>query len=211
LVYESESLIKSKYCGRRYEKLYMLMEMLYIDVQHIYYNRMYNNMVMSPRIKLPQSTLVHEEVKSLKPKEREDYVRGLISNILSLNENGVMVSEVAEATNLNRITATKHLEHLVAIREAYKRDRGMGAIYYKNGKLVHPTDRVSVKMGNKIYDFIKLENAEGEFMFIQEKEQDELRLTKIKGGIMIAYEDFSQFLSGLQKFMVQNESKLEMK
>lgn len=162
-------------------------------------------------IKLPKSMLSSEEIRALNPKEREERVRALIRNILSLNENGIMVSEVAEATKLNRITVAKHLEHLVAIREAYKKDRGTGAVYYKNGKLVHSTDSVSMKIGNKIYDFIKLENAEGQFAFIQEKEQDELRLVTIKGGIMISCEDFSQFMTGLQKFMIQTEANLEMK
>lgn len=161
-------------------------------------------------IKIPKSMLSSEEIKALNPKEREERVRALIRNILALNENGIMVSEVADATKLNRITVTKHLEYLVAIREAYKKDRGTGAVYYKNGRLIHPTDRLSKKIGNKIYDFIKLENAEGQFAFIQEKEQDELRLVTVKGGIMISYEDFSEFWAGLQKFMIQTESNLEM-
>ena len=155
--------------------------------------------------------LTSEEIKALRPKEREDYVRALIRNILTLNDNGVMVSEVAEATSLNRITVTKHLEHLVAIREAYKKDRGTGAVYYKNGKLVHSSDRFAIEIGNKIYDFIKLENAEGSFAFIQEKEQDELRLVTIRGGIMIRCEDFGQFFAGLRKFQMQTESNLEIK
>lgn len=173
---------------------------------------MYNSMVTTrTSLKLPKSLLTSEEIKALKPKEREEYIRALIRNILTLNENGVMVSEVAETTNLNRITVAKHLEHLVSIREAYKKDRGTGAVYFKNGRLVHPTDRVSMKVDSKIYDFIRLENAEGQFVFIQEKEQDELRLVTIRGGIMIRCEDFSQFVTGLQKFMMQTESSLEMR
>lgn len=162
-------------------------------------------------IKLPKTMLMSDEIKALNPKEREERVSSLIRNILSLNENGVMVSEVVDATKLNRITVTKHLEHLVAIREAYKKDRGMGALYYKNGRLAHPTDRFSINIDNKFYDFIKLENSEGKFIFIQEKEQDELRFKTIKGGIMVHLNDFDQFLSGLQKFMLQTESNMEMK
>lgn len=159
-------------------------------------------------IAVPKVLLSSEEIRALKPNEREDHIRNLMKNILSANENGVMVSEVVDATNLNRITVTKHLEHLVSIREAYKKDRGIGAVYYKNGRLVQPTDRFSIDMGNKIYDFVKLENAEGRFIFIQEKEQDELRLETIRGGIMIRFEDFSQFMTGLQKFMMQTERSL---
>jgi hypothetical protein len=158
--------------------------------------------VKQMKVNTPTTILSSEEVQALKPTERESYVRNLIKSILRLNENGVMVSEIVEATNLNRITVTKHLEYLVAIREAYKKDRGIGAVYYLNGRLVHPTDRVSIHFGNKIYEFVKLENPEGEFVFIQEKEQDWLRVTTVRGGIMLRCSDLPKFLSGLQKFMV---------
>jgi hypothetical protein len=162
-------------------------------------------------IKIPNVMLSAEEVQALKPLERENYVRSVIKKILNANENGVMSSEIVEATNLNRITVTKHLEYLVAIREAYKSDRGSGSIYYQNGRLVHPTDRLSVPIGNKVYDFIKLENAEGKFVFIQEKEQDELRLKTVKGGIMIRYEDLSVFMDGLKDFMRIASERMEIK
>lgn len=152
-------------------------------------------------INKPDVMLSPEEILALKPTERENYVRSLIKGILSRNENGIMASEMAEATSLNRITVTKHLEYLVAIREAYKSDRGAGSIYYVNGRLIHPTDRLSVPIGNKIYEFFKLENAEGDFAFIQEKEEDELRAKTVKGGIMIKCQDVRQFMDGLQKFM----------
>src|SRR3989304_591545 len=151
-------------------------------------------------INKPGVMLSPEEIQALKPTERESYVRALIKGILSRNESGIMASEMAYATNLNRITVTKHLEYLVAIREAYKSDRGAGSIYYINGRLIHPTDRLSVPIGNKVYDFFKLENAEGHFVFIQEKEQDELCSKTVKGGIMIRCQDLLQFMDGLQKF-----------
>jgi len=150
-------------------------------------------------------------VQVLRPNEREKYVRGLIKNILSMNENGVMTSEIVDATNLNRITVTKHLEHLVAIREAYKSDRGTGSVYYQNGKLVHQTDRVSVPIGNKVYDFFKLENAEGNFVFIQEKTRDELRLMTVKGGIMIRCRDLFKFKDALNKFIILASQRVEVK
>jgi hypothetical protein len=161
-------------------------------------------------INKPSVMLSPGEIQALKPTERENYVRALIKGILSRNESGIMTSEMADATNLNRITVTKHLEYLVAIREAYKSDRGAGSIYYVNGRLIHPTDRLSVPIDNKIYEFFKLENAEGNFMFIQEKEQNELRAKTVKGGIMIRCQDLRQFMDGLQKFITIASSKMEV-
>jgi len=162
-------------------------------------------------VNVPSVALSPEEVQALRPNEREKYVRGLIKNILSLNESGVMVSEIVDATNLNRITVTKHLEHLVAIREAYKSNRGTGSIYYLNGRPAHPTDRISVPIGNKVYDFFKLENAMGTFVFIQEKEQNELRLTTVKGGIMIKCQDMLKFKDALNKFIILASQRMEVK
>jgi hypothetical protein len=160
-------------------------------------------------INTPGLVLSPEEIQALKPTERENYVRSLIKGILLMNKNGVMASEIVGTTHLNRVTVTKHLEYLVAIREAYKSDRGTGAIYYVNGRLVHSTDRLSIPVGNKIYDFFKLENAEGNFVFIQEVEQDELRSKTVKGGIMIRCQDLLQFMDGLRKFTVITNSKME--
>jgi len=153
-------------------------------------------------IATPKVMLSPEEIQALKPTERENYVRSLIKNILTINHDGVMASEIVDSTKLNRITVTKHLEYLVAIREAYKSDRGSGSIYFLNGHMVHPTDHLSVPIGKKVYDFFKLENAEGSFVFIQEKEQDELRAKTVKGGIMIRCEDLHLFIEGLQRFRV---------
>jgi len=161
-------------------------------------------------IKAPNVMLSAEEVQALKPLERENYIRSLIKKILDANENGVMASEIVEATNLNRMTVTKHLEYLVAIRESYKSDRGSGSVYYQNGRLVHSTDRLSVPIGNKIYDFFKLENAEGTFVFIQEKEEDELRLKTVKGGIMLRCEDLFAFMEGLKNFMRIASDRMEI-
>lgn len=162
------------------------------------------------KINIPDVMLSPEEVQTLRPTEREKYIRSLMKDILLANESGVMASEIVDATNLNRITVTKHLEYLVAIREAYKSDRGTGSVYYQNGRLVHSTDRLSITIDDKIYDFIKLENADGAFVFIQEKEQDELRSKTVKGGIMIRCQDLFQFTSGLQKFMAIIANKMEV-
>lgn len=175
--------------------------MLYMYVIHTCWASPRSRSILT-KINVPTTILSSEEVQALKPNEREGYVRNLIKSILRLNENGIMVSEIVEATALNRITVTKHLEHLVAIRESYKKDRGIGAVYYLNGKMVHPTDRASINLGNKIYEFVKLENPDGEYIFVQEKEQDNLKVTTVRGGIMLRSCDLPLFIEGLNKFMV---------
>ena len=103
----------------------------------------------------PKTLLTQTEVKALRPNEREDYVRAAILEILRKNERGVTVSEVMYSTLFNRVTVTKHLEYLVAIREAYKIERGIGTVYFKNGKLAHETDKLTIVCGRKTYDFFR--------------------------------------------------------
>jgi hypothetical protein len=148
----------------------------------------------------PKSLLTQSEIKALRPNEREDYVRAAILEILRKNDRGVTVSEVMDSTLFNRVTITKHLEYLVAIREAYKIDRGIGTVYFKNGKIAHETDKLTISCGRKTYDFFKLENPEGIFIYIQEKEQDEMRAMNVKGGIMIPFDYFQDFVTGLLRF-----------
>jgi hypothetical protein len=151
-------------------------------------------------INVPKGLLAPEEINALKPQEREDYIRDVMLEILRRNEHGVTISEVMNTTSFNRVTVTKHLEHLVAIREGYKTERGIGTVYFKNGKLVRETDRFKVTCGNRMYEFFKLENPEGVFLYIQEQERDELRAINVKGGVMIPIRDAQQFLKGLIHF-----------
>jgi hypothetical protein len=180
------------------------MDMLYRDDVHGSYRGKYNNTVeVQMNISVPKSLLTPEEINALRPNEREDYIRAVMLDILSRNEQGVTISEVMDATSFNRVTVTKHLEYLVAIREAYKRERGMGTVYFKNGKLVRETDKLSVSCDNKIYEFFKLENPDGVFIYIQEQERDELRAVNVKGGVMIPLQYFRQFMEGLVRFTTQ--------
>jgi hypothetical protein len=143
--------------------------------------------------------LTSKEIIALKPSEREQYIGSVILEVLRKSKDGMTVSEVMKATSFNRITVTKHLELLVATREAYKKERGIGTIYFQNGKLVHETDKISITCGRKIYDFFKLENPDGVFLYIQERETDELRAKNVKGGIMIPRDCYEAFKEGLSR------------
>jgi len=97
------------------------------------------------------------------------------------------------------------LESLVSIREAYKKQRGGVAIYFKNGRLLHESDKFEIKVRDKIYSYYKLENEEGQFIYIQEKAETPLRSVRTQGGIMIDVRDFHEFLKGLTQFGIKTE------
>lgn len=163
---------------------------------------------MKTRLEFPRTILTQDEIQVLSPQERDFYIRNVILEMLNLNRRqGITVSQIVSATNFNRMTVSKHLDILVAIGEAYKIQRGNLFIYYKNGKIVHEMDVQSVAYSEKNYTFYKLENNEGKFVYIQEKEFDEMRVPHVKGGIMINMRDIPNFLTKLTEFSKKEDSK----
>ena len=156
-------------------------------------------------LSLPPAIRTQEEVLSISPKDREKYMEHTILGILELNPQGATVTEITEATGLNRVTITKHLNRLVAIREAYKVERGPVSIYYKNGKISHSRNVEHSFANDKRYSFFRLINDEEKSVYIQEKETNSCGTVKVKGGIIIKDEDFFEFMKELQKFMLEVE------
>lgn len=157
------------------------------------------------KFRTPKKILSPEEIKRLSPSERDYYIRNVILEILRLNRRGITISQISQKLPFSRPTITKHLDILVAVGEAYKIQRGNLSIYYKNGKIVHEVDVRSMIISDKTYTFYKLENQEGEFLYIQEKNLDEFRSPRVKGGVMINAKDLSPFLKALQKFVEKGE------
>jgi DNA-binding transcriptional ArsR family regulator len=156
-------------------------------------------------LSLPASMRTQEEVLSMSPKDRDKYMEHVILEMLRLNLQGATVTEITDTTGLNRVTITKHLNRLVAIREAYKIERGPVSIYYKNGKIVHARNVEHAFANDKRYSFFRLVNDEEKSVYIQEKETNSFGTVKVKGGIIISDEDFLEFMKELQKFMVEVE------
>ena len=155
------------------------------------------------RIKVPQNLLDQEELRSLRPKDRDQYVQKLLLRILELNKQGVTIGEISNQTRLNRNTLASHMKTLVAIREAFAINRGKLSIFYKNGKIVHARSTEHKFPNDRFYRFFRLENEQGKFIYIQERQLDEFRAIKVKGGIMIKDGDFFHVIKELQKFAME--------
>ncbi|SRR6266566_232904 len=145
------------------------------------------------------TVLPYVEIKAFSPKERDRYIQNVILRILQANSKGVTVAQVSTKTNFSRPTVAKHLDILVAIGEAYRIERGNLSIYYKNGKILREIDAVSVSTPDKTYTFYVLENEDGEFVYIQEKELDEFRSVRVRGGVMINKKDLALVIGKIQE------------
>ena len=152
---------------------------------------------------LPKTLLKPADVLSMSPRDRDRYMEQVILQILELNTQGATVSEIEKATGLNRATITKHLNRLLAIREAFRIQRGILSIYYRNGRVVHAKSIEHKFANDKRYSIFRLMNEEGKSIYIQEKETNSFGTVRVKGGIIIKDEDFIEFMKALQKFMLE--------
>ncbi len=163
---------------------------------------------MKSPLKIPNTILSSDKIQTLPPKEKDFYIRNVILEILRLNSmKGLTISQLVEATGFNRMTLSKHLDILVATGEAYKVQRGNVFIFFKNGKLVDESDMGSIIFVDKIYTFYRLENNEGVFVYIQEKDLDEFRVPQVKGGVMISMRDVPNFILKFQEFISKGASE----
>lgn len=169
-----------------------------------------NGMWVEMRIKVPQDMISQEELKTLRPKDKDECVEKLILQILEMNNQGVTIGELSNQTRIHRNTLASHMKTLVATREAYVIKRGKISIFYKNGKVVHARSTEQKFPNDRFYRFYRLENEQGKFIYIQEGQLDEFRAVKVKGGIMIDDRDFMKFVKELQNFameVTERESK----
>ncbi len=141
-----------------------------------------------------------EEIEHLPPDAKEEYYRLAISQILRANPGGLTVSDVCSMTNFDRKTVGQHMDFLVAVREAYKEViPPRTSKFYPNGKLVHGFGETSLRSGNAVFTFRRLQNQFGDFVYVQEKKRDSRNLLTVAGGILVPAEGIDQFISYLKR------------
>ena len=155
------------------------------------------------KVEVPQDIISQEELRSLRPKDKAQCIQKLILQILEMNQQGVTIGELSQETNIHRNTLASHMKTLVATREAYAIKRGKISIFYKNGKVVHARSTEHKFPNDRFYRFYRLENEQGKFIYIQERELDEFRAVSVTGGLMIDDKDFMEFVTELRKFAME--------
>ncbi len=155
-------------------------------------------------IVVPQM-LASDKVESMRPREKQKYIEHIILEILRRNPRGVTIAELQAKTPFSRNTFMEHLGRLVATRQASRLYRGKVSIYYRNGSVQNAIDVRDKTNPDHLYTFMKLENEDGKFIYVQEKEVDEFRSIKVRGGIMINAPVALEFLNKLRDFVFQVE------
>ena len=153
-------------------------------------------------INLPKDMLAKEAFKTLPAKEKEEYVTNLLKKILDLNEEGITISQIREATDLTYSTIWHHLEILSCTAQAHKISRGNLDVYYHNGRSSHLNE---LSKDGTNYTLGTVENSKGRFVCIHEKRQNRLGNHTVCSGVNIPVELIDGFIAELNK--VKNSTK----
>ena len=153
-------------------------------------------------INLPKDMLAKEAFKTLPAKEKEEYVTNLLKKILDLNEEGITISQIREATDLTYSTIWHHLEILSCTAQAHKISRGNLDVYYHNGRSSYLNE---LSKDGTNYTLGAVENSKGRFVCIHEKRQNRLGNHTVCSGVNIPVELIDGFIAELNK--VKNSTK----
>lgn len=143
-----------------------------------------------------------EQVMSVRVEDKFKFTNKIILDFLELRKGKASkVKEIADATGFDRNTVSKHLEYLVATRQAYQISESGEKAYHKNGRIVHYHNMDNRVFSDKLYTFYKLQGLDGATsIYIQEKEVGKLKSVSVKGGIVVKEKDFKRFIEELKTF-----------
>lgn len=167
---------------------------------------------MKSNLQIPDSIKLIEQkqIATLSPADRDKYYDKVILDILHANPEGATAPEIEEITGFYGRTIRDHLKKLVARGEVTSISRGKLTLYFPNGEIIGKPHTIESKARpGTVYVVNKIENANGRFFYIQEKELDAYRTLRVKGGITIPQNDIKEFIKRLHTYCMQGEEHHE--
>jgi len=160
---------------------------------------------LSPKIPDEVKLVSSETVKSWRVEDREKYIDKVIIDILTANsDQGLTIDDLLTITGFDRRTISSHLTKFVARGEVFKELRGKRlAIYRTNGQPVGKPEFVKGDLKDHYFRLYRLENDDGNFVYIQEREVDSFKRDNVKGVIKIRDEEMQEFIKKLHAFAVR--------
>ena len=155
--------------------------------------------------------LTKEEIKAMRPKDRELYVEKVLLDIVRANQEGLTVSDLQSKTKFYQRTVRDHLDVLVARGEIVSRTLGRSgmSIYYPRGEPVgKPTEIRSRTELGKSYLVFKLASNGTTRFYVQERMVDSFGGIDIKGGIYINESDVLDFVKSLHTIASRQEREV---
>ncbi len=161
--------------------------------------------MLSPKTPENVKLVSPETVKSWRVEDREKYIDKVLMDFLTENsDQGLTIEDLQTTTNFDRRTISTHLSKFVARGEVYKEVRGKRlAIYRTNGQPVGKPEFVRSESKDHYFRLYRLENDDGNFVYIQERELDSFKRDSVKGVVKIRDEEMQEFIKKLHAFAVR--------
>lgn len=160
---------------------------------------------MNPKVPDSVKLVSSETVKSWRVEDREKYISKVVMDILTENsDQGLTIDDLAITTGFDRRTISSHLTKFVTRGEVYKEVRGKRlAIFRTNGQPVGKPEFVRGESKDHYFRLYRLENDDGNFIYIQERELDSFKRDSVKGVVKIRDEEMQEFIKKLHAFAVR--------
>ncbi len=163
---------------------------------------------MTPAVPPNVKLLTKERVLKMPPQEREKYYERVILDILIANKQGATAPEISQSTGFAERTIRGHLDRLTARGETHANIRGGATFYFARGIIQGETLTIKSKTRQGLhYVITNLENVDGKFYYLQQKEIDEYRALRVKGSVMIAKEDGQDFIKQFHTHMAREKKQ----
>jgi hypothetical protein len=154
--------------------------------------------------------LTGEEIKAMRPKDRELYIEKVLLDFVRASPEGVTASELQAKTKFYHRTIRDHLDVLTARGEIVARTLGKSgmSIFYPRGEPVgKPIEiRSRTELGKSYLVFRLVSNGTNKF-YVQERSVDSFGGIDIKGGIYVNEPDILDFVKSLHTIASRQEKE----
>jgi hypothetical protein len=153
-----------------------------------------------------RGTLTRKELRHLNPVQKEQYANNLIYEALRRNRSGLSISSIQKLTHLNRNTVERHLARQIAIQVVEKEVFGVTA-KYRFAQRSQERGEMEFDNGGDTFYSLQVMHRDGEpYLYVQQKELNELRAVVVKGGITVRFEDYDKFKEQVELYMTAQRS-----
>jgi hypothetical protein len=153
----------------------------------------------------PHDKLTAEEMQAISPSERGRYIESSVLALINANENrGLTISEIERVTQYPKNTLLKHVDLLFAKRKINRISAGRTSIYFPNG---HPypgmdyRDIAYGKGGDHKIGVKLIENIDGKYVHIIEREVDSYGYLQDIGGVLVAVAAVPELINILRRMI----------
>lgn len=155
----------------------------------------------------PTDKLSVDELKTIPQNERGKFIESSVYALISANgTRGLSLSEVERVTQYPKNTLYKHVDLLHAKRKINKISVGKTGLYYPNGQIYKGVAPKDIMYGNsKRYGVRLLQNLDGPYLHLQEREMDEHGFPSDVGGVLLPLKIIPELVTMIHLVVKEHE------